>query len=611
MGLFFAVKLPSRSPPVATMATSFRLSYIATAFVAATLSTLPVKSFAALLGDKYPFTISMPEAKSLGEDLEDALKIQRKESAEFDAISNIRRAGRFDRDIILKWLRSEGYFSAQLTTNYEKDRIIHQITPGPRYLTEPLRFNFPDSITLPPDHSLPLKAKKPLRAEDVLSTESMLRDYVLENYCLYDVDVRYDAEINHESAQAFVTYTLTPSPSVIFGEIQIDGITSIEADYLKNYLSIPEGECFKRRQVEQSKMALLQTNLLSRVDANIGEPQDGKVSIQFDLLERNHRTLKAGVGYDSNIGPGLTLGWEHRNLKGRGQKLDAQTKISEIERSLLTEITIPHFRSRGQTLSLYTKVTHEVPDAYELTAGEIGMSLSRDLKQYWAGSVGSVLEFSRMIENDQKNDFGLLSFPISLDFINTNDPLDPRYGWALGVTTRPFIDLYDTGRQFIKTTAAASVYLTESDWWAQPTLAIRAATGTIHGEALKAIPASHRYYVGGGGSVRGYAYQHVGELTEGEPDGGLSFGETALELRLRFTNSWGMVIFADGGYAYPGKSPDFGEDFLWGAGLGVRYFTSFAPIRFDIATPLNKRKDANGADIDDSVQIYISIGQAF
>ncbi|MDC0002879.1 BamA/TamA family outer membrane protein [Porticoccaceae bacterium] len=45
---------------------------------------------------------------------------------------------------------------------------------------------------------------------------------------------------------------------------------------------------------------------------------------------------------------------------------------------------------------------------------------------------------------------------------------------------------------------------------------------------------------------------------------------------------------------------------LWGAGLGLRYYTSFAPIRFDIGVPLNQR-----AEIDDSFQIYISIGQAF
>lgn len=573
-------------------------------------------SFAALddlplIGEKFPFTISTTNNKSLAKSLEEALKEQRKESAAFQEVNRLRRAGRFDRDIILRWLRSEGYFAASLNTRYEGGRIYHQVSQGSRYLIETLAINFPSGIAAPPLEGLPIQKGKPLRAEDVLAGQDAIRNFATENYCLYEINVSYDAEVNHSSRQAFVTYTLAASPQVVFGQSQIEGLNSIETEYLRNYLTFKEGDCFKRRQIELSRLALLQTNLLTRVDITVGQPVDGAVPLSLDLTERNHRTLKAGVSYDSNIGPGVTLGWEHRNLLHRGEKLDAQTKLSEIKRELKGELTVPHFRRRGQTLVLHSNLTHEIPDAYESTAGEIGISLSRELKQNWAASVGSTLEFSRVIENEQKDDFGLLSFPLRLDFIRTNDLLDPRYGWAFGVQTRPFLDLYNTGTRFVKTTMVASVYMTESDWWAEPTLAMRAATGTITGEDLTAVPAAHRYYVGGGGSVRGYAYQSVGELTEAEPDGGLSFGETSVEVRLRLTKSWGMVLFADGGYAYPGENPGFGEDFLWGAGIGVRYFTSFAPIRLDLAAPLNKRTLAEDGVEDDSVQVYISIGQAF
>lgn len=564
-----------------------------------------------LIGDKFPATVSANGNKTLAKELEEALKIQRKESAEFQAIKRLRAAGRFDRDVIVRWLRSEGYFAGTLNTTFDDGRIYHQVTPGPRYRIERLTLNFPADVAPPEMNSLPIREGAPLRAEDVLAGQDFVRDFVLDRYCLYEVAVDYDAEVDHRTQQAFVTYTLAPSPSVVFGETQISGVTSLEEDYLRLYLTFGKGACFKRRQIELSRLALLQTNLLARVDVTISPPQNGEVPIAFELTERNHRTLKAGIGYDSNIGPGLTLGWEHRNLFHRGQRLETEAKISEIERGLTGELTVPHFRRKGQTLVLHSEITHEVPDAYERTLGEVGARLSRELKQNWTGNIGTVLEFSRTIENEQKKDFALLSFPVGVDFIHTNDLLDPRYGWTFGVQTRPFINLYNTGTRFVKTTFVASVYLTESDWKLQPTLAMRAATGTITGESLEAVPAAHRYYVGGGGSVRGYAYQAVGLLTDGEPDGGLSFGETSVEVRLRLSNSWGFVVFADGGYAYPDKNPSFGEDFLWGAGIGIRYFTSFAPIRFDVATPLNKRTMEKDGVADDSVQIYISIGQAF
>ena len=130
--------------------------------------------------------------------------------------------------------------------------------------------------------------------------------------------------------------------------------------------------------------------------------------------------------------------------------------------------------------------------------------------------------------------------------------------------------------------------------------------------------------------MRGYRYQSISETstratgpaidpttdpigpelidpdTQGiKPLGGLSFSEASFEIRSRITQSIGITVFADGGYAYADKAPKMGNDYLWSAGLGLRYHTSFAPFRIDIATPLDKREG------DDSIQLYIAIGQAF
>jgi translocation and assembly module TamA len=43
----------------------------------------------------------------------------------------------------------------------------------------------------------------------------------------------------------------------------------------------------------------------------------------------------------------------------------------------------------------------------------------------------------------------------------------------------------------------------------------------------------------------------------------------------------------------------------YAAGLGLRYYTGFGPIRLDIAVPLNRRPG------DAPVAAYIGVGQAF
>ncbi|MCK4487379.1 MAG: BamA/TamA family outer membrane protein [Desulfobacterales bacterium] len=126
------------------------------------------------------------------------------------------------------------------------------------------------------------------------------------------------------------------------------------------------------------------------------------------------------------------------------------------------------------------------------------------------------------------------------------------------------------------------------------------------GAARDTIPADERFYAGGGGSIRGYAFQSVGPLEGTEPLGGRSLLEVSVEFRLKLSDRIGLVTFIDGGNVFTGSTPDLGEDLQWGAGLGLRYFTAIGPVRLDISVPLNRREG-----IDDRFQIYVSLGQAF
>jgi translocation and assembly module TamA len=87
------------------------------------------------------------------------------------------------------------------------------------------------------------------------------------------------------------------------------------------------------------------------------------------------------------------------------------------------------------------------------------------------------------------------------------------------------------------------------------------------------------------------------------PVGGLSIAEAAIELRQRITQRFGAVAFVEAGTV--SRNLLGFEEPRYGAGLGIRYYTAFGPFRADIATPLNPRGS------DPSVQLYISIGQAF
>ena len=89
----------------------------------------------------------------------------------------------------------------------------------------------------------------------------------------------------------------------------------------------------------------------------------------------------------------------------------------------------------------------------------------------------------------------------------------------------------------------------------------------------------------------------------GDPAGGRSLTEFSLEARIRF-GAFGVVPFLDGGNIYTSNLPKF-SSFRLGTGLGVRYYSSFGPIRIDVGTPINRRSG------ESLIGVYVSLGQAF
>jgi translocation and assembly module TamA len=139
-------------------------------------------------------------------------------------------------------------------------------------------------------------------------------------------------------------------------------------------------------------------------------------------------------------------------------------------------------------------------------------------------------------------------------------------------------------------------------------LAGRARFAGIAGAPTSAIAPSRRLYAGGGGSVRGYAYKGIGpHNSEGDPTGGRSLAEFSLEARVRtgwFDGALGVVPFIDAGTVGESATPDF-DEIKFGAGIGLRYYTGFGPLRLDVAMPLNRGPG------DPRIGVYVALGQSF
>ena len=74
-----------------------------------------------------------------------------------------------------------------------------------------------------------------------------------------------------------------------------------------------------------------------------------------------------------------------------------------------------------------------------------------------------------------------------------------------------------------------------------------------------------------------------------------------MEFRQRILDQYAAVVFVDGGQVSANGSPFVGR---WGvgAGVGASYYTSFGPVRLDVAFPVNPHPGSG------SFEIYLGIG---
>jgi translocation and assembly module TamA len=274
-----------------------------------------------------------------------------------------------------------------------------------------------------------------------------------------------------------------------------------------------------------------------------------------------------------------------------------------------------NFRRRDQVLTAQISASNVDRDAYAAKTLLLGAGIERQSNfiwhKKWTWSLGG--ELIATDERDtieatgeaRRRTFLIGAVPASLTYDGSDSLLDPSRGFRLGGRLSPEISFHGGTFGYARAQIDASAYHPLSD---SIVAAGRIRVGTILGAGRDDIAPSRRFYAGGGGSVRGYGYQRLGPRdADGDPIGGRSLAEFALEARIRlkaFGGNLGIVPFFDGGTLSSASMPTL-KDWQLGAGIGVRYYSSFGPIRVDVGTPLNPRSG------DSRVAVVVSLGQAF
>jgi translocation and assembly module TamA len=510
--------------------------------------------------------------------------------------------------------------------------VVLRVEPGPVYSFRSVEVRQQGGLTAQ-DPRLMGAAARALPEGDVARTASLLRAeaaladrYRAAGYPFVRVE-RQRAVIDHPARSVDVGLTVTPGPLATLGPIGITGTTDVDPAVVRSFIYAEPGDPYSPQALADIRKSVSRIEALGSVRVREGETLDanGGLPLTVEVTERPKRLLGASARFSTTDGPALKAYWAHRNLFGGAERLrfDADlfyTSAEDRARATRRRDTFNLADLGGRFSVSFLKpalggsrfdlladafVMRERTKFYTSRLANATVAVRRRFTDSFFVQGGIEGEIGQTSDVLGRFDHALVGLPLSVSFDNTDRPLDPTRGVRVLASIAPYLGFQDAPDVFGIGRVQASTYHA-LDEEARTVLAGRIAAGSIVGGDITEIPASRRFFVGGGGSVRGFAYKSLGPKDPGgRVIGGLSFVEASAEARIKITDTIGVVPFVDVGQAYAREFPDGSERLRVAAGLGLRYYTSIGPIRLDVATPLQRRKG------DRPVSLYVSLGQAF
>ena len=488
-----------------------------------------------------------------------------------------------------------------------------------------------------PNTPLPLRAGggfHPLLLDDTVNLIRAL--YEEEGYALAVVTPSLDW--NDEQSLVSVYLDIDPGPRRRLDRLILRGLQHTRPELVERFAGLRPGDILSRRRLLKAERDLYRLGIFSEVDvdlaptASLGSERD----VRIRLREGRRWRLAYGVSYHSDDGIGGLFGLSRTHLRGLGERLQLDLRVSENDRRLRLIYDQPSFgRLRlPVTYTLFSRF--EQRESFELQENGIRMSLNRDLEGLRLGlvydyrfveiseDVPGSLDPSTLEREDTEVEISSLAPNLFID--RRDDPLNPTVGWSTAVQLEYAFPFATAETELVKLFWQQTHYRKLGTWG---TLAGSFRLGMIEPLSRPAepdpflpaqlpsarVPISERFFAGGRTTHRAYERDRLGVLGQSlieAPDGRLfetgGNGLMLFNLDYRFPLSGPVegVVFLDAGNVWSDYQDLDPGDIRPGAGFGVRYASPVGPLRLEIGWKLDPQPWEDSAPV-----FFLSLGNPF
>ena len=531
------------------------------------------------------------------------------------------RRAREDAELLTTLLRSEGYYDAQIATRVEPQAgkliVTLEAEPGPLYRLSDVTLagvERADGKAGALTEAFGLEKDAPVNSDAIAAADARLRTAVGEEGFAFAKVGEPEIVVDHATQTATLVQNVEPGTLRRFGKIVMPGPRPVFGPkHVQDIARFKPGQEYDASALDDLRRALVQTGLVSTVKVEPVESGDpSTVDIAVNVEPAPPRTIAGELGYGTGEGARAEVSWTHRNFFRPEGAITLRGVLGTREQLGSIVFRRNNFHERDRILTAQLTAAHLERDAYEADTLSLMGSIERQtnifFQKAWVWSLGAELAASDerdvIVSTGQprRRTYFIGALPSSLTYDGSDDLLNPTRGFRLGARISPELSLVGKAFGYARVQLDGSMYQPVND---RVVVAGRVRLGTIGGAPRDAVAPSRRFYAGGGASVRGYGYQSIGPRDpNNDPIGGRSLAEFSLEARVKAFGNFGVVPFFDGGNIYTSALPKF-SGFRYGAGVGVRYYSNFGPIRVDVGTPINPQPG------DARIAVYVSLGQAF
>lgn len=317
-----------------------------------------------------------------------------------------------------------------------------------------------------------------------------------------------------------------------------------------------------------------------------------EVPLNVQLAMRSKHSFSVGTGYSTDQGARVKGTSKNRYLNSDGHKLQTELLWSEKQQDLATAYTIPLQDPTREWLVLEAGYVKEDTDTYESKSTRTGIQHIQVLPYDWSLKTAVNINHEDYIIGEDIDTTLLVMPEIKLSWVTPQKPIRLRKGMRLEMRLLTSREEWLSDTNFVQGEVLGKWILPVGD---KDRLLTRVQAASTWIDDFTDLPPSVRMFAGGDNSIRGYAFESVGETdSNGDVIGGSHLLVGSIEYDHLLAKHWSVSAFTDAGDAF-----DNTLNLNRSVGVGVRWYSPLGPLRVDLAHPL---------DDDASFRIHISLG---